>query len=56
VYWEKQSHFKAKQSHFFRGQSLILAQKRGFSTNLRQPFYAKQSHFFQKFKLKIKDL
>ncbi len=39
----KQSQNKPKQSQFFRGQSLILAKKRGFSTNFVTPFYAKQS-------------
>jgi hypothetical protein len=42
----KQSQNKANQSQFFGGQTLILAQKWGFSTNLEQPFYAKQSQFF----------
>jgi hypothetical protein len=41
----KQTQFKAKQSQFFGGQSLILAKKRGFSTNLEHTFYAKQSQF-----------
>jgi hypothetical protein len=44
---KKQSQNKAKQSQFSGPQTLILAQKWGFSTILEQPFYAKQSQIIK---------